>query len=234
MYKKDSHTKFICLIPARKGSIRLKNKNLKLFNKQPLIFWTVKCAEDAGLKDIYVFTNCNNIKKFAKNLNISPLLTRPSHISKSNTKMIETIKYFEKTLSKKNIYFDALIILQPTSPLRKFSELKKAMKVFADQKPDTLVSGIELEKKLDPSKFMLLNEKSFIKKFNPFKKNEIILRDGPSILICSRNTIRNGKIYGKKTIGFKVSPDTFSDIDTEDEFITAELISKLKKNEKIS
>ena len=87
MYKKDSHTKFICLIPARKGSIRLKNKNLKLFNKQPLIFWTVKCAEDAGLKDIYVFTNCNNIKKFAKNLNISPLLTRPSHISKSNTKI---------------------------------------------------------------------------------------------------------------------------------------------------
>ena len=228
MFKKNSHTKFICLIPARKGSIRLKNKNLKLFNKKPLIFWTVKCAQNAGLNDIYIFTDCDKIKAYTKTLNVGPFIRRPKYISKSNTTMIETIKYFENLLAKKNIIFDALVILQPTSPLRKYEDLKKAMKIFTDKKPDTLVSGIKLTQKLSPSKYMALNKNDYVTKFNPFPKEEVILRDGPSILICSRKIIRDGNIYGKKVLAFKVNSDTFSDIDTESEFITAELLSRLK------
>ncbi len=229
MFKKNSHIKFLCVIPARKGSVRLKNKNLKLFNGKPLIYWTIKCAKDAGLKDIYIFTNCCKIKKFSTNFGLSTFIDRPDFISQSNTKMSETVIYFEKNLNKNNIEFDALIILQPTSPLRKFKDLKSAMKVFAKKKPDTLVSGIELRGKIAPSKFMSLNKQNCVEDFNPMKKGEIILRDGPSILICSRETIKNGKIYGKKTLAFKVEQDTFSDIDTENEFITAEFLSQRKR-----
>ena len=79
-----------------------------------------------------------------------------------------------------------------------------------------------------PSKFMHLNSNGFLKNTKVFLNKNILLRDGPSILICSKKTINQGKIYGKKTLAFKVNINTFSDIDTESEFSVAEFLAKKK------
>ena len=227
MSKKSFHTKFICLIPARRGSKRLKNKNSKIFNGKPLIYWTIKCAENAGIKEIFVFSDCEKVRNLSKKYGANVSIKRPRSVSNSNTKMLETLKYFNETIRFK-VNFDAVIILQPTSPLRKVEDLKKAMKTYVKKQPDTLVSGIELCDKLSPSKFMPFNKNGFLENSNELFNKRILLRDGPSILICSNNTINKGKIYGKKTLLFKVNSDTFSDIDTELDFLTAELSIKKK------
>ena len=227
MSKKNLHTKFICLIPARHGSKRLKNKNIKLFNSKPLIYWTIKCAQDAGINEIFVFSDCEKIRNLSKRYGANISIRRPRYVSNAKTKMIETVKYFNDRIKDK-ISFDAVIILQPTSPLRKSEDLKKAMKTYIKKQPETLVSGIELCGKFSPSKFMLLNDNDFLEKSDKFFNKNILLRDGPSILICSNKTINQGKIYGKKTMVFKVNSNTFSDIDTELDFLTAELSAKKK------
>ena len=57
----------ICIIPARSGSKRIKNKNLKIFFKKPLIYWTINCALKSKLfKKVIVSTNDKNIAKYAR------------------------------------------------------------------------------------------------------------------------------------------------------------------------
>ena len=56
----------LCVIPARSGSLRLKNKNIKIFKKKPLIYYSIKTAIDSKLFDkVIVSTNSEKIKKIA-------------------------------------------------------------------------------------------------------------------------------------------------------------------------
>ena len=59
--------KTICIIPARKNSKRIKNKNIIDFDGKPMIFWTIKAAIESDIFDrIVVSTDCTEIANFAK------------------------------------------------------------------------------------------------------------------------------------------------------------------------
>ena len=58
----------ICIIPARGGSKRIKNKNIIKFNKQPMIYWSVKAAKKSKCFDkIVISTDCDKIIKLQSN-----------------------------------------------------------------------------------------------------------------------------------------------------------------------
>ena len=72
--KKLKETTF-CLIPARKGSKRIKNKNIKNFFGKPLLYYVINTARKSGLFDkIIVSTDCFKIKKLHKNMDLKFLL----------------------------------------------------------------------------------------------------------------------------------------------------------------
>ena len=57
--------RFLAIIPARKGSKGIKNKNFKLFNGKPLVYWTIKSAKKSKyLNKILVSTDSSIIKNF--------------------------------------------------------------------------------------------------------------------------------------------------------------------------
>ena len=63
-----SKSKIIAIIPARKNSKRIKNKNIVSFNGKPMIFWTINAALESKLFDrIVVSTDSIYIAKIAKN-----------------------------------------------------------------------------------------------------------------------------------------------------------------------
>ena len=63
--------KVLAIIPARAGSKGLKNKNIKIFNKKPLIYWTVKQALNSKYIDrVYVSTDSKKILNKIKNLKL--------------------------------------------------------------------------------------------------------------------------------------------------------------------
>ena len=65
--KKNKLTKNIAIITARKNSKRIKNKNIKIFNKKPLIYWTIKTALKSKLFDkVFVSTDSKKLKIFRK------------------------------------------------------------------------------------------------------------------------------------------------------------------------
>ena len=124
--------KNLIIIPARKGSKRIKNKNLvKILNK-PLIKWTIDHAKSLEKRkfEIVVASDCAKIKKICLSENIF-FLERPKSISGDFTSMQEVIFYTYRKMNKKYKY---VILLQPTSPLRSSKLIYKGINILNKQK----------------------------------------------------------------------------------------------------
>ena len=111
--------KILIIIPARKGSVRLKKKNKRIFNKKPLIEHSIHFAKKLKITPyILVSTNDDDILDIGKKSKVLVPWKRPQNISKKNSKSISftmhAIKWFEKKYGK----LDTIILMQPTSPYR--------------------------------------------------------------------------------------------------------------------
>ena len=130
--------KDLVIIPARKGSKRIENKNLVKILKKPLICWTIDYAKKIKTKniDIIVSSDCDKVKKICIREKIY-FLKRPKKISTDNTKMNQVIFNTLQNLKENYRY---IILLQPTSPLRDKSLFTNSLKILNTQKKfDSLI-----------------------------------------------------------------------------------------------
>ena len=121
--------KLIAVVTAREGSKTIKNKNIKKIGKKSLVEFTFKELNKTFIKDKYILTDSKEIKKIAKRYSINTDYVRPKNLSKDNTSSIDTIYHFSDWYLKKSNY-DALILLQPTSPLRIKKDILNAVNIF--------------------------------------------------------------------------------------------------------
>lgn len=128
-------SEIICFIPARSGSTRIKNKNIRLIDGRPLIYWTVSKAIKSKKFDKIIFSSdsdryYNILTKYLKKdkLNYKNLIFDKRNISHSKTKskIFDYLKYdlLNKFNLKKN---DLLVQMLPTCPLRSMKTIKKAI-----------------------------------------------------------------------------------------------------------
>ncbi len=131
MLKNVNKKKILAIIPARKGSKRLKNKNILRIQKKPLFAWTLDLAISCKLfTDIYVSTDSIQILKYAKKKNcICPAL-RKKKLSGSNITLIKVCVSILKYLKKIERSPDTIVLLQPTSPFRTKELIERGLKKF--------------------------------------------------------------------------------------------------------
>lgn len=190
-----TNKKPIAIIPARGGSKRIKLKNIALFKKRPLIYWTIKSAIECKIfSKIYVSTDSfiikNELNKFKNFKNKITFLYRPKKLSGSKTKTSSLIKYLIKknSLDKKFVDF---ILLQPTSPLRKKEHIERMWNLY---------------KKYNLNDFFSVSER--VNKFKINKKNRKIFNGKRKINFKKLKSIyQNGSIYIKKLDFFKKNPN---------------------------
>lgn len=95
----------LLIIPARQGSKRIKNKNIKIFYGKPIIAYSLKLAKECGIFDtIHVSTNSLKIKKIAEKYGPKVEFLRPKKISGDYTPIIEVLRYVYDYYKKK-IFF---------------------------------------------------------------------------------------------------------------------------------
>ena len=143
--------KYLAIIPARKGSKRIKNKNIKKFNREPLINWTIRSALKSKCFDkIFVSTDSVKIQKIAKKFKLECPYLRKSSLAKDNSSSHDVIKDVVNYYKKNKYFPDAVVLLQPTSPLRDFNDIKASCKMFRKFKADSLVSVVEVPHSYNP------------------------------------------------------------------------------------
>lgn len=121
--------KVLGVIPARGGSKRIPDKNLKFFNGKPLIAWTILEAQKSEyIDDLVVSTDSKKIAYIAEELGCEVIM-RPDEISGDTASSWDAVK---QVLSIKK-GFEFVVLLQPTSPQRTVNDIDNAinMTVFS-------------------------------------------------------------------------------------------------------
>ena len=129
--------KLLALITARGGSKRLPKKNiLKLANK-PLIAWTIEASlKSPYIDEVIVSTDDVEIAEISRSYGADVPFIRPPELATDNASSIDVLKHAVLTLNNLDRHFDYLILLQPTSPLRKATHINEAIKMYVDKKSD--------------------------------------------------------------------------------------------------
>ena len=108
----------ICIIPARSGSKRIKNKNLKIFFNKPLIYWSIKSAVNSRLfTHVIVSTNDKFIASKAKKFGALVPFFRSKKNSSDTATVHSVIRETISKLNNQNIIFDNICCLLPTAVL---------------------------------------------------------------------------------------------------------------------
>jgi CMP-N,N'-diacetyllegionaminic acid synthase len=227
--------KIIAIIPARIGSKGLKLKNLKKLNSKPLIYWPFKTLKNSKFVDrIILNTDSNKIKNLGVKMGVEVPFLRPKHLASDNTKIadviIHTLKYFER----KNIFYDYILLLEPTSPLTSSSDINNAIKTLDknNNKADALVSVAEnvsnhpkFSVKLDKNQFIKSLDKSFFD--GPRQKIDKVFFYSGNFYLSKVNTFMKKKtFYHKKTMAIVSSKMKSFEIDDELDFFIVEKIMK--------
>jgi CMP-N,N'-diacetyllegionaminic acid synthase len=227
--------KIIAIIPARIGSKGLKLKNLKKLNSKPLIYWPFKTLKNSKFVDrIILNTDSNKIKNLGVKMGVEVPFLRPKHLASDNTKIadviIHTLKYFER----KNIFYDYILLLEPTSPLTSSSDINNAIKTLDknNNKADALVSVAEnvsnhpkFSVKLDKNQFIKSLDKSFFDE--PRQKIDKVFFYSGNFYLSKVNTFMKKKtFYHKKTMAIVSSKMKSFEIDDELDFFIVEKIMK--------
>ena len=213
----------LAIIPARGGSLGLKNKNMYPLNGRPLLFYTLDAAKKAKLIDrIIVSSDSKKILNFSKQ-NLVEVIKRPKKISGSKSTTQEAIIHCLNFLKKNENYIpDIMIILQPTSPLRNSKHINKAIEIFLkDKKATSLVSCVKVPHNFHPMSLMkesndgylvnFLKRKKFI--YRRQDKDSLFARNGAAIYIVKYEHVSKF-LFGGKVINFIMDENTSIDIDS--------------------
>jgi len=115
----------LAFIPARGGSKALPNKNLLLLDGKPLIDYAINVAQDTRLFDrIIVSTDSSAIAKRALSASVE-VHNRPAHLSTDTSRVVDAVVHASEELDLSEN--DIVCVLQPTSPLRKASQVADAV-----------------------------------------------------------------------------------------------------------
>tara|TARA_B110000037_G_C17000955_1_gene457196 strand:+ start:185 stop:859 length:675 start_codon:yes stop_codon:yes gene_type:complete len=215
---------FLIFIPARSGSTRLKNKNIKTINNVPLIKYTIDLSKRLNIKDIFCSTDSAKIKKICSENEFFTSYTRPKKISKKLTTMAETVLHGAEWYKKNiNSNIKNIILLQPTFPMRNLKVIKRSINLFKKKKIESLSSISEL--KIDSSCLLYSKDEKNFSLPQDKKKDKVYKIDG-NFYICSLKFLKDNKkfsILGKtKFINSQVKFPV--DIDYLEDFIIAKNI----------
>ncbi len=203
--------KINCLILARYGSVRVPKKNLRLYKNKPLIYWTLKQSlRIKKIKKIILSSDSNKIIKIAKKISKKIIINkRPPKISGKKTKSETVIKYLHKIYNFN--LDDYILILQPTSPLRKDGDINNTISIALKYNLNTLHSGNYYKKKIKIKKRIILYKNKKLKSFYN-KKNYSY--NGAIYFFKLGYFIKNKTVYEKLPNIYKMSNKRSLDIDT--------------------
>ncbi len=215
--------RFLIVITARGGSKRLKNKNIILLNKKPLIYWTIQHAKKiSSRKKIVVSTDSRSILNLANKFGVSNKWLRPKKYSLDKSSSESAVRHAYITEKKNGFQADAVIILQPTSPFRNVKSIKNAIKIFKKKPNIPLMSVSEIK---HPQKILALQNK----KLSLLKNEKKIFLPNGSIFIINSKQVIKIKNYLKKKLNFIVFKGVKEnlDIDTKQDYLLSKKLYKL-------
>ncbi len=228
--------KTLAIIPARSGSKGIKNKNIKKLNGKPLINWTIEtCLKTKLINYVVVSSDSKNYLDIANKYKITQCILRPKKISGDNSTDLQVINHAIQSI--KNIDYDLIAYMRPTTPIRILKDINNAIKKFSSSNFSSLRSVHEMSetayKSYEVKKNTLIplkNTKLSMEKVNSPRQNfkKTFVANGVIDIFRKKFIKKNNQLFGKKVLAFRTLKT--EEIDNIEQFnYLSYLIKKNKK-----
>lgn len=127
------NSKILCVIPARGGSKGIPYKNIKELNGKPLIMYTVDVARQIFPdENICVTTDDQKIRSIVEDHGLHVPFVRPSCLATDQATSQDVLRHALNFFEEKGLFYDAILLLQPTSPFRLKRHIEEAINLYTD------------------------------------------------------------------------------------------------------
>lgn len=222
----------IAIIPARLGSKRIKEKNIRLFFSKPMIQWTYeKLKKSKIFKKIYISTESEKIIRVCKKFGAKNFIKRSKKLSSDNVPIlpvvIDTIKKIDK-IEK----FENICCVFPCNPFLEISDLRKALKYLRENNKVFVHTVVRYTHPPERALYIKKNNELKIIYKKNLKKNTNSFRqqyyDIGQFYFAHKKLWLNNYMNSKR-IGIKKSIWSAVDIDNREDLELANLLFNKKK-----
>jgi CMP-N-acetylneuraminic acid synthetase len=199
-------SRVLAIVPARGGSKGVPGKNVRKLAGRTLLDYAALAARDSGVIDrIVLSTDSDEIADAGRRAGMEVPFMRPAALAQDDTPMLPVIQHAIETLAADGWTTDVIVLLQPTSPLRRPSHVRDAVNMLHDSKADSVVTVIELPRHLSPDYVMRIDDgvlRPFLDDGARVTRRQdarpAYSREG-TVYACWRATVeRFGNIYGER------------------------------------
>jgi len=226
----------VCLIPARSGSKRIKNKNIINFFGKPMISYPIKIAAKSNLfNKIIVSTDSHKIANISKKYGAEIPFMRPKKISNDLASDNDVIEHFIKYAKAKKLKIRFLCYLYPVNPLLKINTLKKCKKKIIETKSKKVFTigkfSYPIQRALTKNKLGNIYFKEKKSKYQRSQKLNSYFHDAGQCYWFDLRKLKNIKSLDNKTKAVELKEFEFLDVDTPEDLNNLKKIFKSNLHE---
>ena len=219
------------VVPARGGSKGIPRKNLASLAGRPLLAYTADAARASRrLARVVLSTDSSEIAAAGAALGLDVPFIRPAAFSADDTPMLPVLQHALEMMTAAGVDADAVVLLQPTSPLRRAAHIDAAIDLLESSGADSVVSVVEVPHQFHPLSVMAIEGD----RLRPIAdrptvtrrqdKPRVYARNGPAVLAVRSAVLRAGSLYGGHTCPLVMSSRESVDIDDAWDLELADLI----------
>lgn len=224
--------KILGIIPARSGSKGVPGKNMKFLGGQALIDYTIDVAlSSRHLATVMVSTEDQATANHAISKGVEVPFLRPEELAADDTSSMAVVQHVLNEYENLGAHYDAVCLLQPTTPFRSLDLLERGIKSFIEGGYSGLVSVLEVPHQFHPNWTFQMDVNGHLKNSlaqkMPTRRQELpatYYRDGSLYLTKSEVIREQDSFFGNQLGCIHNTDPVHVNIDTQEDWRKAEQI----------
>lgn len=224
------------LIPARGGSKSIPRKNIVSLAGRPLLTYTCDAAlSSRTLTRVVLSTDDGEIAAVGQDCGVEVPFLRPVELAQDDTPTLPVIQHALHWLEEHQSYCpEIIVLLQPTSPLRRAEHIDDAVDLLLETGADSVVSMVEVPHQFNPVSVMKMDQAGQLAPYiegqgtrilRRQEKPRVYARNGPAVCALWTRTLNlYGNPFGPRSVGYVMSSLDSIDIDDEEDLFICEAI----------
>ena len=229
--------RIVGVVTARGGSKGIPRKNIALLAGKPLLAYTAEVALAAPcLQRVVLSTDDEEIAAVGRELGLEVPWLRPAELSRDDTPSIPVVQHAARWLQSTGEEFDAVLLLQPTNPLRTVADVEGAAALLARTQADSVISFVDVGEK-HPARMKTIDAEGrvsnppFAEAFEGQRRQDLpklYLRDGSIYLTRTLVLLEQNSLQGRDCRAWLMPPERSCAIDSPFDLLLAEHLLRIQ------
>jgi len=228
------------VVTARGGAKGIPRKNVRLLCGRPLLQYTAEAAMGSRLLSRTILsTDDETIAEVGRQCGLDVPFMRPAELARDDTPTIPVLQHAVRKLEEAGEYYDAILTLQPTNPLRRPQDIDGTIELLEKTGADSVISFVEVGDK-HPARMKVIGEDGhvidppFAEEFEgqPRQKlPKLYLREGSIYLTRRVVLMEQNSLKGRDCRAWIIPEERACNIDTPFDLFLAEQMLKMREGQ---